>query len=294
MLKKIIKVIGVIIFTLVVSIIILIKANVIWMLAPYYELTQEYAPIDEPIMDMTAYQEIWNDHKRPYIFSLTSNGGGKVFILGVDHTKDPNDPQLDSIRYYWEESNPDIALVEGKVGNLFAWFQDPILELGEGGLVTSLAHKKGIDVYSWEPDANTEIEILLEHFSKKQLAMYYSFRPYFSNKRYGEPEHPEAQLQDYLESRTNNKYLKGVITSWEELDKMWKEEVPSHDWRAHKAGTGFPDGYLYDIWNRSNIVRDEHMVQIILELVNKGKTVFVCMGSSHAPRIEKTLRSLIQ
>jgi hypothetical protein len=36
------------------------------------------------------------------------------------------------------------------------------------------------------------------------------------------------------------------------------------------------------------------MLQIIFDLVSKGNTVFVTMGASHAPRIEKSLEKMIK
>lgn len=277
---------------LCIVILSLIYANILWRVAPNYEVKQ-YVPIDEPIMDMKAYEKIWNTHKRPYIYSIKSKLGGKVIIMGISHTKDVTNSQLDSIRHYWKKSNPDVALVEGKVGNLFTWFQDPIKELGEGGLVTSLAHKKGVEIYSWEPEPDKEVKILLKNFSKEQLAMFYSFRPYFSNMRYGKPSNPEVQLQEYLDSRTDNKYLKNSFSTWEELDNKWVQDFPNLDWRSYNSANGYPDGYLYEIWNMSNLIRDEHMLQVIFDLFKQKKNVFVIMGASHAPRIEKSLNVLI-
>jgi hypothetical protein len=293
MMKEVLKIILVSISIIFLTIVLLLYSNVLWQLAPYYKVKQN-VPIEEPIMDMNAYEEIWDTHRRPYIFSVRSKFGSDVIILGISHTKDVNDPQLDSIKYYWDKSNPDIALVEGRVGNLFTWIQDPVKELGEGGFVTSLAHKKGVKIYSWEPDRETEIEILLKDFSKEEIAMFYTFRPYFSNMIYGKPSNPEAQLQNYLDSRTDYPQLKGVFTSWEELDNKWKKDFPDIDWRNHDDGNGYPDGYLHSIWNRSNVLRDEHMLQIIFDLVSKGNTVFVTMGASHAPRIEKSLEKMIK
>ncbi|HAA12082.1 MAG TPA: hypothetical protein DCE41_10440 [Cytophagales bacterium] len=278
--------------TLVLVILLLIRVHVFWLQAPYYEV-ERVIPLPEPIMDMTAYEAIWDTHQRPYIYSIESPTGGEVVVLGIDHTKDPNSPQLDSIRERWTQLGPDVALVEGRVGNLFSWLQDPVEELGEGGMVTSLAHRAGVPLYSWEPPKTWEIERLLTQFDKEQLVMFYSFRPYFSNMRYGKPESPEAQLQEYLDSRTDNDYLRGVFTSWEELDAQWQRDFPDLQWRDHDSGTGYPEGYLHDIWNASNLTRDEYMILVINELVGQGQKVIVTMGASHAPRIEACLAVML-
>lgn len=289
MIKKII----IVFISLVAFILLLIYFNVLWVLAPYYEVEQ-YVELEVPIMDMKAYEEIWETHRRPYIYSISHENGGAVYILGVEHTKNPKHPDIDSVSYYWKKSQPDIALVEGRVGNLFTWFQDPVEELGEGGLVTQLANDDGVDLYSWEPKRETEIEMILKDFSVEQIAMFYTFRPYFSNMRYGKPSNPEEQLQEYLDSRTDYEHLRGVFKSWQELDEKWQEDFPDIDWRNYRSGNGYPAGYLHDIWNRSNLARDVHVIQIIVEAIQKGKVIFVTMGASHAPRIEATLREAVK
>ena len=267
--------------------------KVLWVLAPYYEV-EKPVELEVPIMDMEAYKKIWDTHRRPYVYMIRPQSHeGEVCVLGVDHTKDPSDPHLDSLVHYWNTFDPDIALVEGRVGNLITWFQDPVKELGEGGLVTQLANEKGIKLYSWESRREKEIEFLLEKYSPEEIAMFYSFRPYFSNMRYGTYEDPESALQGYLESRTDYPGIRGVFTSWQELDKKWKEDFPTIEWRAYGSGKGYPEGYLNEIWNYTNILRDEHMVSVIIELVQAGKKVFVSMGVSHAPRIEKSLKTAL-
>lgn len=290
MVKKILT--GIVAISIVVASLIYFK--VLWTLAPYYELETQVA-IKVPIMDMESYKDIWDTHRRPYVYSLNSKSSqGQVIIFGIDHTKDPSHPHLDSLRFYWEGFQPDVVLVEGRVGNLFRWIQDPILELGEGGLVTDLANTKGIHVYSWEPERTDQIDHLTKKYTVQEVAMFYTFRPYFSNMRYGAYENPESMLQEYLTTRTDYPKLQGVFTSWEELDRKWQRDFPGIDWRNYGSGHGYPEGYLNDIWNDTNILRDEHMIKSIAELVSHGRKVFVTMGVSHAPRIEMTLRDLIK
>ncbi len=277
----------------VVFVLALLYFKVLWVLAPYYDL-ENHIELEVPVMDMEAYKGIWEVHRRPYIYTLQSEkGGGAVCIVGISHTKDPANPSLDSLRYYWKKFNPEVALVEGRVGNLFSWFQNPIEELGEGGLVTQLANKKGIKLYSWESKREKEIAFLMDKFPPEEIAMFYTFRPYFSNIRYGKYENPEMALQDYLESRTDYSGIRGLFNTWQELDEKWQKDFPGIEWREYSSGSGYPEGYLNEIWNHTNILRDENMIRVIVELVGKGKRVFVTMGVSHAPRIEKTLKAAI-
>lgn len=277
----------------ILIVVILFSCNVFWKSPRFYKVQQE-TEIKEPIMDMKSYKRISQTHRRPYCYSVNSTSGGKVYIVGVEHITDENHPQFDTIRNLWNEASPSVALVEGRLGFLFTWLQDPIKQYGEGGLVSQLSKKNGVDLYTWEPTRDDEIEILMKSFSVERIAMFYTFRPYFSNMRHGKPDNPENKLQDYLESRTNYKHIKEIYKSWEELDSVWQKDFSEINWRDYSDEYGWPKGYLYDIWNASNLSRDFHLVQIIGELVERGETVFVTMGSSHAPRIEKALRAMIK
>ncbi len=153
-LKSILIVIG--IFMLVVF--ILFSSNILWKLPDFYEI-QHNTELKEPIMDMKDYEQIWQTHRRPYCYSINSTSGGEVHILGVEHVTNENHPQFDTIRNLWNETKPTVALVEGRLGFLFTWFQNPIEKYGEGGLVSQLAKKNGVNLFTWEPTREDEIEI---------------------------------------------------------------------------------------------------------------------------------------
>ncbi len=248
-----------------------------------------------PVMSMTEYNTIAETHARPYIYTITSSNGGKVTIAGIEHTKDKNNPQLDSLKRAFQNTEPTVALVEGRLGFLFSWSQDPVEVHGEGGLTVQLAKEKGIPFYTWEPRRETEIKILLNSFTPLQLAAFYSFRPYFGNMRFGKPANPEETLQDYINSRTDYEGLRNVLTNWNQLDSLWKADYPNEkDWRDYSDEYGWPEGYFSELFNASNNVRDEHLCNIIFELVRGGENVFVSVGASHAPRIEARLKAGIK
>lgn len=290
--KKIIK--GSLLFlaVYVISVAFFFYFKIIWMSPSPYQ-SSEYRSLSTAIMTLDEYDSIIDTHKRPYIYSIKSNSGGEAVIVGVDHIKTPNHPQLDSLKKTWIKTTPSVALVEGRLGFLFTLIQNPVEEYGESGLTVSLAKRDGAKLYSWEPSREDEIAILLKDYPAEQLAMFYTFRPYFSNIRYGVPENPEETLQKYLEERTSLPGIQGIYTSWEELDQIWSSEFPTIDWRTHSDQFGWPKGYLSDIAEVSNMARDLHLIQIILDLVSRGETVFITMGVSHAPRIEATLKEAI-
>jgi hypothetical protein len=85
-----------------------------------------------------------------------------------------------------------------------------------------------------------------------------------------------------------------MISDVKEVDSIWKKDFPNQkDWRETSDEFGWPPGYLSDIFNDCNLLRDNYLCNALLQEVKKGKHVFVTMGSSHAYRIEKTLEAAL-
>ncbi len=286
--KKAILITVSVILSALAILLILLFTGIIWRSPSRYTPSRTYT-FEKPVMSMGEYGSLTEIHARPYIYML-KKGTGAVTVLGIEHTVDPGDPQIDSIEKYWEISRPTVALVEGRLGFLFQGLQNPVAVHGEGGKLVSLAKKDGIPFYSWEPDRETEVQDLLKKYPAKQLALFYSLRPYFSGFRFGKPADPDATLQHYIDERTAVKGLKGEIISVRQVDSIWQKDFPSReDWRNTSDEYGWPEGYLSEIFNASNLYRDQHLCSIILELAEKGDHVIVTMGSSHAFRIRQTL-----
>jgi hypothetical protein len=287
-LKKAILITVSVILSAFAILLILLFAGIIWRSPSRYNPSRTYT-FEKPIMSMGEYGHLPNNHERPYIYRLKKDTGS-VTVLGIDHTFDPDDPQIDSIEKYWEITRPTVVLVEGRLGFLIQGLQNPVAAHGEGGKLLRLAKKDGIAFYSWEPDRETEVQELLKRYPAKQLALFYALRPYFSNFRFGKPSDPNTTLQNYIDERTSVKGLKGEIITVSQVDSIWQKDFPSSkDWRNTSDEYGWPEGYLSEIFNASNLYRDQHLCSVILELAEKGEHVIVTMGSSHAFRIRQTL-----
>ncbi len=243
-------------------------------------------------MTSEEYNKIIETHQRPYLVQYEGSKGA-VFLFGATHTKDPGDVQIQRIKDEWKKFRPTVALVEGRLGFLFAWFMDPIKKFGESGLVLQLAKKDGIESYTWEPPFEKEIEFVLEKFPAQQTALFYVIRPYASNLRHGKPENPEAVIEEYRAKRTQYYGLENTLPSVATIDSIWKSDFKdSKDWRETSDEYGYP-GYLQQIFIRSNAFRGEHFARIIIELTGKGERVFAVSGSSHAVKLDSTLKVAI-
>jgi hypothetical protein len=261
----------------------------IWMSPSYYTDYDEII-MKEPILSSRQYSLLAGKHNEPYVVTIPE----RMTLFGAKHTKDPNDPQIDSIEALWKKLKPTIALVEGRQGFLFRWFSDPIENYGEGGLVADLAKEYGVPYYTWEPPFELEVREMLLHYSQKRVALFYILRPYFGQMKFGKPSDPDEFVAGTIGRRTKIAGLEGSISSIAEIDSLWDADFSGRkDWRDTDDRNGWP-GYLNDIAASSNAFRDEHFARVVIHLVQNGNRVFAVCGSSHAVKLEKTLISALR
>ena len=126
-------------------------------------------------------------------------------------------------------------------------------------------------------------------FPPERVALYFVLRPYFSSRRFGRPESPERFLEEYLH-RASIPALAGTIDDVSDVDRIWQRDFPGErDWRD-VSDEGPLVGYLNDVGNASEDLRNQHLVRVIHTLRAKGNRVFVGCGSSHAVLIEAAVR----
>jgi hypothetical protein len=266
-----------------------ISCGPVWRSPDYYTA---YGDIElaEPVLTSEQYSELAESHARPYIVRISD----AVILFGAEHTMDPANGQIDSIRSLWKEFSPTTALVESRLGFLFRWVQDPVARYGESGLVYDLAKQEGIPCYTWEPPVEAEVAWVLKSYPQKRVALFYILRPYFGQRKFSTPDDPDRMVTGTIGRRTQWKGLEGSIASVAEIDSIWKADFAGgKDWRDTDDRYGWP-GYLNEIAAVSNAFRDEHAVRVILQLVRNGERVFAVCGSSHAVKLERALRSTLQ
>ena len=268
----------------------------VWLLGTAWRRVPGYEPGSTPdaislILGADDYDAVIDSHTRPYVFTVDAGTGGRVVVFGAEHTKDPDDPQIEAIRDRWEALQPTVALVESDLGVLFPAFMNPVETFGEVGAVHGLARAAGISTYTWEPPDDRVIRSALDQgFTSRQVALRWVLGPYFANLRHGKPDEPEKFVLDTLADRSDVDGIRGLLNSMTDIERAWRVEFPDGpDWRDVSDQYGLP-GFLGEI--DLNRIRDEHLVSCVAELVGSGEKVFVICGSSHAVKIEPALRSI--
>ncbi len=283
---------------LLVTALLLIQCNVLWLPPKKYHPVNRVT-LAPPVMTLEEYTSsgLISRHPRPYVYTIESrNTRGAVLVFGAEHTFDPNHKQFPAMKENWDRFNPTTALVEGNLDLILTWFFNPVKASGEGGYTQELAKSKGIKIYSWEPGIEAEMDAILEKYDPFHVAVFYCLRPYQNRWDQFSKAGQDSKMAHLIAERAQYKTLRGTLTSVEQVDSLWKADFPSlPSWRSYKhPANGWPDGMLKQIAEETNMVRDVNMCRAIIELVNKGERVFISMGASHAPRIEGTLRGMIQ
>jgi hypothetical protein len=271
---------------------LVIVALTAWRSPPFYQSDGDVdaRPLLAPVMSDADYDAVHNTFPRPFVVAI-ERAPGAVLLYGATHTRDPEHPEIADIRKRWESFRATVALVEGRLGFLLPGFMDPVKHLGEMGAVNALARRDGVKVYSWELPREREIALMLRSFPAERVALFYVLRPYFGQYRFGRPEKPDRFVEEHRAKRTQWPGLEGTLPSIAAIDAVWQRDFAGHpDWRDTSDEYGLP-GYLGDLSSRSNAIRNEHLAHVILDLAGEGERVFAIAGSSHAVRLENTLRA---
>ena len=77
----------------------------------------------------------------------------------------------------------------------------------------------------------------------------------------------------------------------DQIDTAWNNHFPEGpDWRDVSDEYGLP-GFLGKM--DANLVRDQHLFQIAMDLVNSGHRVFAITGSSHAVKLDQAVTATV-
>lgn len=279
--------------TLTLTAVLISGCSVIWTSPAFYTHNLTTYETPQPILSHDEYAAVFETHARPFVYQMNYRNSA-VLVYGASHTKDPENHQIRNIDSAFHQFRPTVVLVEGRMGFLFRPVTDPVEKFGEQGKLLDLAKQNSVKAFTWEQSLEAEVSKVLKQYSYPQrVAMFYVLRPYWSNYRFGKPDNPDEYVRPTLEKRTSVKGLKNSISSIAQIDSIWGQDFPTEpNWRDKGDEYGHP-GYLKVIADLANETRDIHLVQIIIDLLEKDERVMLTAGSSHAVKIERALQSYI-
>jgi hypothetical protein len=247
------------------------------------------------------YKELDQEKISPFFYKI-SNSKQCLYFVGPHHAFDPEDPQIEVIRNYWNEFLKEtekkkcVVLVEG--GKRPVKDDDTeehlIKSNGEPSFVAYLAYQEDIDYYSPEPDEKEEIEEMVKAFNKADIMYYYIARVALQWNKLN----PKPDFAVYI-----NGFLKEYqeITGWKDFDFSVDNFIREHNKRyKHKFKETDEKCFYHDsnpftseFSRMSGDIRDNHILNEILKLWKEGKNIFIVFGSGHAIKLERALKEIL-
>lgn len=241
------------------------------------------------------HDEIYQKTTFPYVLRL-EKGEGKLTFIGPQHIYDPADPQLKKIEELWQEAQPDVALVEGRVTD-YTGKPEEAAKRGEPYFVLVLARQSNVDIYSLEPESKVEGAALAKAETPQRALLFLTLRGYISNRKTRGPV-ADSLVQFMIARRAKEYGLECDLKTVADMDAMWKKDFPDKpDWRQIEERDTWPGEehtYLNRLSNVANDVRDEHWAKTMIDLVRKGKRLFAVGGASHVINLEPVLRETLK
>jgi hypothetical protein len=262
---------------------------------------QQADPPATPSAELMTFEEyVRIKHDVPYILEL-STAKGALLYFGSRHTYDPGDPQVRQIEALWRGFRPDVALFEG--GNpedRNPWVtkdKREMREFGEPGLVVFLATRDNVPVRTFEPARGDEAAFLRRTFSLEQIKLFYVLRQV--------PQFRQSQQDDSIENMANHMLewlshmpsLEGAPRNLPEFEASYARLFPGGpNWRQAPQSWSDPAAirsatYTNHLAAKLARFRDQHIIQVLVEEVNRGQRVFAVVGASHVVMQEPVLRA---
>jgi hypothetical protein len=260
--------------------------------------------------DILSYDQYAEIEKRgfdiPYIIDI-GQGNQRLLFYGSKHTNNPEHPQFQDIEERWNgfvaQTDTPIALVEGRFDEISeAETKDrskSIVEGGETQFIVYLARKDGVEVASPEPDRVWEANELAKEFGRDSVVFYYCIRQVGWWNRFTEKPKIQSEVKKMLG-------LMEKSFRWDDVDFSIKRMAAIHEELFTKSLAWDDTKWVYDITTpvtkdhvtnklarRSGELRDEHILEQIVNHWRIGKSPFIIFGSAHAIRLEPALHKAL-
>jgi len=201
------------------------------------------------------------------IYRIIYLAGREIHLLGVDHTQDFR--RLSKLKEKIEKINPEIILIEGNFDKANFPTEEIARSIGEMGLISHLAKKKGIIIKSNDPLNKTQERFISKEFSEDLSKFYFLLRNNLGRK-----------LEEVTKNQINKLMLKLLGEEFNETKDYSDYFNPTKQINL-----------LNRITRKLNNFRDDFMLRILKEEISNHKIVLVVKGEYHIfselPKLKK-------
>jgi hypothetical protein len=232
-------------------------------------------------------------HATPYVVDLARDGA-RLVLFGGWHSSDPALPMFSQIETAFAQLAPDFALHEGTPPHPEPDREIAIRRYGEAGLVTYLAARAGIATASMDIPLAEEARLLRRELSQGEALVFLVVRQLASFNRKTARMDFEGYFGDFFDLIAPG--LELATIDWPLIERE-HFRVVGHPLAA-RGVTGHETNPMRDelvtqrIAQRSNRLRDEHMLDRLVAAMAEHRRVFATVGVTHAVMLEPALRAL--
>lgn len=216
----------------------------------------------------------------------------KLLYFGTYHSNQPQDSLFDKIKASFMEFKPKFVLHEGGTNwPIYTSIDSTIRVSGEPGYFIKLAQAYNLPYSNLEPTEISEFTSLQEQFKKGDILLMYICRQIDQQQRINQSN----TLSDREFERNMTSFLQylnavGISLSERELKfSYWKDYYAeffqeSLDWRNFDPSNYYPNFFkntLNEINRASDTFRNKHMIETILQGLERYDRVMVVVGGGH-------------
>ena len=262
---------------------------------PKYDLSALHS------FDPKAQNEFLSKNHLKYPFTSSFHTGNKeLMYLAIDHAGDINSPTFTLIKKSIEHFKPDVILVEG-VGTKEGYSPKRVIDKAKKCLpdwnncveilyAAHLAETNNIKFIGSEPsDEYMFTELESQGYSVKDIAFFYLSR------QMQQAYDPEKRIKSWNDIKVQFHELLSLTHIYENSHYSFDEYIA---WLKEKTGhnvtfkeivnSKFTDpikngNYIQRLSNTNVFIRDKHVLQVILNHMQKHKKILVIFGFSHYP-----------
>jgi hypothetical protein len=247
-------------------------------------------PPSRRILTFAEYAAI--RHATPYVVDVRRDGA-RLVLFGGSHSSDPAQPMFDQLERVCAQLAPDLALHEGTPPHPEPDREIAIRRHGEAGLVTHLAARAGIATASMDIPLAEEARLLRRELSRDEALVFLVVRQLASFNRKTARMDFDGYFGDFFAVIAPALGLPAIDWPLVEREHV---RIVGRPLEARRV-TGHETNPMRDelptqrIAQRSNRLRDEHMLARLLAAMESHRRVLAVVGVTHAVMLEPALRA---
>jgi len=234
-------------------------------------------------------------HPTPYVVDLARDGS-RLILFGGRHSSDPSDAMFDQIAAAFANLAPVFALHEGTPPAVEPEREIAIRRHGEAGLVRHLAARAGIDTASMDIPLAEEARLLRQELTQSEALVFLVVRQLASFNRKTARMDFDGYFGDFFGRIAP---ALGLATIDWPLIAEEHLQVIGYPLAARQV-TAIETDPMYDdlptqrMSRLSNRLRDEYMLERLIEALSEHERVFATVGVSHAVMLEPALVAAVE